>query len=44
MKQVLIAEDDRAARESVSRALASEAGAEVLEWSFARDGLVVREF
>jgi D-glycero-alpha-D-manno-heptose-7-phosphate kinase len=32
------------AKESVESALASEAGAEVLKWSFARDGLVVREF
>jgi D-glycero-alpha-D-manno-heptose-7-phosphate kinase len=32
------------AKESVGRALAAEEGAEVLEWSFARDGLVVREF
>jgi D-glycero-alpha-D-manno-heptose-7-phosphate kinase len=32
------------AKESVERALASEEGAEVLKWSFARDGLVVREF
>jgi D-glycero-alpha-D-manno-heptose-7-phosphate kinase len=31
------------ARESVERALAAEEGAEVLRWSFARDGLVVRE-
>jgi D-glycero-alpha-D-manno-heptose-7-phosphate kinase len=31
-------------KESVERALASEQGAEVLKWSFARDGLVVREF
>ena len=32
------------AKDSVERALASEEGAEVLKWSFARDGLVVREF
>jgi D-glycero-alpha-D-manno-heptose-7-phosphate kinase len=32
------------AKESVGRALAAEEGAEVLDWSFARDGLVVREF
>jgi D-glycero-alpha-D-manno-heptose-7-phosphate kinase len=32
------------AKESVERALAAEAGAEVLKWSFAPDGLVVREF
>lgn len=32
------------AKESVERALASEEGAEVLKWNFARDGLVVREF
>ena len=32
------------AKESVERALAAERGAEVLKWSFARDGLVVREF
>jgi D-glycero-alpha-D-manno-heptose-7-phosphate kinase len=31
-------------KESVERALAAEAGAEVLKWNFARDGLVVREF
>ncbi|HEX7173706.1 MAG TPA: hypothetical protein VF240_00290 [Pyrinomonadaceae bacterium] len=31
------------ARESVERALAQEEGAEVLKWSFARDGLTVRE-
>jgi D-glycero-alpha-D-manno-heptose-7-phosphate kinase len=31
-------------KESVERALASEQGAEVLKWNFARDGLVVREF
>jgi D-glycero-alpha-D-manno-heptose-7-phosphate kinase len=31
------------AKESVSRALGSEEGAQVLDWSFARDGLVVRE-
>src|SRR5438270_6426722 len=30
-------------REAVERALAAEEGAEVLRWSFARDGLVVRE-
>ncbi|HKG14386.1 MAG TPA: hypothetical protein VKB12_13745 [Pyrinomonadaceae bacterium] len=32
------------AKEAVERALASEEGAEVLRWNFARDGLVVREF
>ena len=32
------------AKDSVERALASEEGAEVLKWNFARDGLVVREF
>jgi len=32
------------AKDSVERALAAEEGAEVLKWSFARDGLVVREF
>ncbi|MDT5296128.1 MAG: D-glycero-alpha-D-manno-heptose-7-phosphate kinase [Acidobacteriota bacterium] len=31
------------ARESVERALAAEEGAEVLRWSFAPDGLVIRE-
>ncbi|MDQ3746879.1 MAG: GHMP kinase [Acidobacteriota bacterium] len=31
------------AKESVSRALGSEEGAQVLDWNFARDGLVVRE-
>jgi D-glycero-alpha-D-manno-heptose-7-phosphate kinase len=31
------------ARESVERALAAEEGAEVLRWSFAPDGLIVRE-
>jgi D-glycero-alpha-D-manno-heptose-7-phosphate kinase len=36
-----LCEDD--ARESVERALAAEEGAEVLRWSFAREGLVVRE-
>jgi D-glycero-alpha-D-manno-heptose-7-phosphate kinase len=35
---------EEGAKESVGRALAAEEGAEVLEWSFARDGLVVREF
>ena len=30
-------------REAVERALSAEEGAEVLRWSFARDGLVVRE-
>jgi D-glycero-alpha-D-manno-heptose-7-phosphate kinase len=34
---------EEGARESVERALAAEEGAEVLKWSFARDGLVVRE-
>jgi D-glycero-alpha-D-manno-heptose-7-phosphate kinase len=32
------------AKESVGRALAAEGGAEVLDWNFARDGLVIREF
>jgi D-glycero-alpha-D-manno-heptose-7-phosphate kinase len=32
------------AKEAVGRALAAEEGAEVLNWNFARDGLVVREF
>jgi D-glycero-alpha-D-manno-heptose-7-phosphate kinase len=32
------------AKESVGRALTTEEGAVVLNWSFARDGLVVREF
>jgi len=31
------------AKESVERALAAEAGVEVLRWNFARDGLVVRQ-
>ncbi len=31
------------ARETVERALSAQEGAEVLKWSFARDGLVVRE-
>jgi D-glycero-alpha-D-manno-heptose-7-phosphate kinase len=31
------------ARETVERALSAQGGAEVLNWSFARDGLVVRE-
>jgi len=35
---------EEGAKESVGRALASEEGAEVLQWGFARDGLVVREF
>jgi D-glycero-alpha-D-manno-heptose-7-phosphate kinase len=35
---------EQGAKEPVSRALASEEGAEVLEWNFARDGLVVKEF
>src|SRR5215213_843973 len=34
---------DEGARESVESALAAHEGAEVLKWSFARDGLVVRE-
>jgi D-glycero-alpha-D-manno-heptose-7-phosphate kinase len=34
---------DEGAKDSVSRALSSEEGAQVLDWSFARDGLVVRE-
>src|SRR5215210_4634820 len=34
---------EEGARESVERALAAREGAEVLKWSFARDGLVVRE-
>jgi D-glycero-alpha-D-manno-heptose-7-phosphate kinase len=32
------------AKEAVGRALAAEEGAEVLDWNFARDGLIVREF
>ena len=35
---------EEGAKESVERALASEEGAEVLKWNFARDGLVIREF
>jgi D-glycero-alpha-D-manno-heptose-7-phosphate kinase len=35
---------EEGAKESVEHALASEEGAEVLKWNFARDGLVVREF
>jgi D-glycero-alpha-D-manno-heptose-7-phosphate kinase len=35
---------EEGAKESVGRALTSEEGAEVLQWNFARDGLVVREF
>jgi D-glycero-alpha-D-manno-heptose-7-phosphate kinase len=31
------------AKESVARALSAEGGAQVLDWRFARDGLVVRE-
>ena len=34
---------EEGAKDSVSRALSSEEGAQVLDWSFARDGLVVRE-
>lgn len=34
---------EEGAKGSVERALAAEEGAEVLDWSFARDGLVVRE-
>jgi D-glycero-alpha-D-manno-heptose-7-phosphate kinase len=35
---------EEGAKASVESALAAEEGAEVLEWSFARDGLVIREF
>jgi D-glycero-alpha-D-manno-heptose-7-phosphate kinase len=34
---------EEGAKESVERALAAEEGAEALRWSFARDGLVIRE-
>ncbi|HEX3560410.1 MAG TPA: hypothetical protein VHU19_14475 [Pyrinomonadaceae bacterium] len=34
---------EEGAKESVERSLAAEGGAEVLNWSFASDGLVVRE-
>jgi D-glycero-alpha-D-manno-heptose-7-phosphate kinase len=34
---------EEGARESVERALAAEEGAAVLRWSFAREGLIVRE-
>ncbi|HYE15692.1 MAG TPA: hypothetical protein VD968_14715 [Pyrinomonadaceae bacterium] len=34
---------EEGAKESVESALAAEGGAEVLRWSFSRDGLVVRE-
>jgi D-glycero-alpha-D-manno-heptose-7-phosphate kinase len=35
---------EEGAKESVERALAAQGDTEVLRWSFARDGLVVREF
>jgi D-glycero-alpha-D-manno-heptose-7-phosphate kinase len=35
---------EQGAKASVSRALATQEGAQVLDWTFARDGLVVKEF